>query len=127
MSVASDIKKATLKVDDALGKVIRGTALDLFSAIDADTPVLEGRLRGNNQLTLDKATTTQLERKDKSGQLSVGEAARILNRHRLLQDIYISNPLDYAVFVEESQSFFQKNVGLFEDQIKANAKKHRIK
>lgn len=102
MSFDSDWKKATNLVISANEKVVRGAALQLFSAIVLATPVLTGRLRGNWQASMNSRKTGQLATKDGSagGSATTRKARGELKGYALKDVIYFTNNLPYAAIIE---------------------------
>ena len=58
MSFADDIKRFAAKTSKAHDEITRGTTIALFNAVIMDTPVNEGRLRGDWQTTVGQVANT---------------------------------------------------------------------
>lgn len=81
-------------------KVKRTAALNLFSSIIYQTPVLDGYLRNNWFVTLGSGTTQTTNDADKTGNATVRRAELVLATASLPKDIYFTNNLPYAYTIE---------------------------
>jgi len=109
--------KKTKKVAE---KIVRGSALTIFSAVVKRTPVgnkdnwlypelapegyAGGRLRANWQIGIGFRPLDKLDKLDKSGGVTIKNAGSGLGRYRLGAEIYIMNNLEYAAAVENGSS-----------------------
>lgn len=119
MSFQDQIKGFRKKVIKRSERVVRGTALSMFSRIVLATPVgnatlwdtkyppkgyTGGRLRGNWQVSLNSAADGEVNRKDKGGGSTIGKGSAVIAGHRGDGSIFISNNLPYAQAVEDGHS-----------------------
>jgi len=76
--------------------------LSLMRGIIMETPVLEGRLRGNWTASKNKPHRGTRKRPDKTGQPTVARAQNFVERQDLSKDfdIYFTNNLPYAHRIE---------------------------
>ena len=81
-------------------KVVIKSSIGLFSDVIKDTPVLQGRLRANWQLGINKFIDTNLIDKDKSGRKTISNMNSDINAFKLGDTITLSNNLDYAKRIE---------------------------
>lgn len=88
------------KTAKQIDSVVRGTAIGLLGDIIYDTAVDSGRLRSNNQLSIDSEINTSLIETDKSGNNTLNKAINYLNTHKIGKYIYIQNNLEYAEKIE---------------------------
>lgn len=73
MGLADDIKAFALKTNGKHEKIVRGTTIALFRAVILDTPVDEGRLRGDWQATVGQPASAPSGKADKSGSSTISE------------------------------------------------------
>jgi len=132
MSFSSDINKFTLKVKDNGEKVIRGTALALFSDVVVATPVDTGRLRGDWQVTVNTPANSHTEIADKSGAVAIKAITGQVFGFRLGSKLYLINTLPYAKAIEEGHSRVKAPAGMvrvsiadFQREISKQARKVR--
>lgn len=100
----ADLGKFIAAVDIEADKAIRKIAFDLFSSIVKKTPVDTGRARGAWEVGLDRSST----KRAKKGKTSVvgkqADALRKLSQFKIGQSIFITNNVDYIVFLEMGTS-----------------------
>lgn len=80
----------------------KAVILELFSSVILDTPVLEGRLRGNWLITSDDPATGTVEITDPSGTRSIRNVQGFIRGISGTKnfDVYLTNNLPYAHRVE---------------------------
>ena len=120
------IKNITIKNE----KVIRATAIQLFSAIVKSTPVQTGRLRGNWQTTLSTPATGTTTSLDVSGNKAISDINSVTGRFTLADDsIWFTNNLVYAEAIENGTrgarpyKMVSTNIALFVPLINQQANK----
>ncbi len=98
LNIASWAEKASEEAAEANEMLV----LSLMRGIIMETPVLEGRLRGNWIATKSKPSTGTREMPDKSGRATVARAENFVERQDLSEDfsIYFTNNLPYAHRIE---------------------------
>lgn len=89
-------KKAVGRVQD----VRRGVTLKLFSAIIRDTPVDEGTLRANWQITAEAPATGTLDATDKSGGATIKKLEAPIKQSDGDTPLFLTNNLPYAARIE---------------------------
>lgn len=106
MSFESEFDAAVKSINLTNEKVIRATAIQLFSAIVKSTPVDTGRLRGNWQTTLSSPASGTLDVTDPSGGSATSKIESVAGQFTLADEsIWFTNNLPYAEIIEEgSQS-----------------------
>lgn len=120
----SDWQKATLNITGKSEKVVRATALQLFSAVIMGTPVgnaslwktkyppkgyVGGRLRGNWQCTIGEPSDAVSDEPDPDGGATVGRAAAVIADYKLGPSLYLANNLPYAQWIEDGNSTQRPN------------------
>jgi hypothetical protein len=88
------------KTAKQIDMVVRNTALGLTKDIIYDTPVDQGRLRGNWQVSFDREINYSTIDKDKSGNKTADKAQNVILTSTIGKYIYIQNNLDYAEKIE---------------------------
>ena len=145
MSFDLDFSKFIKETDEVASKIIRGTALAMFSSIVKRTPVgnpdnwkvpykpkdyVGGRLRGNWQLTLNKAANNEVNATDDSGRETIAAGVVAASGSKIKDTIYLANNLPYAESVEDGSStqapsgMVKVTLDSFEREIRKNARKH---
>ncbi|MCY1443798.1 hypothetical protein D9M71_602310 [compost metagenome] len=99
MSFKGDMDAATRRIIEAHDKIARTAALDLFSGTIKDTPVLDGRLRGDWTTQVDSEASAENGRVDKTGQLAIAEAAATIP-DKAGHVVTMTNNMPYAYRVE---------------------------
>ena len=128
MSFTSQINKFADKANNEANKVVRGTALGMFSKIVLRTPVGKpsiwkrpnsapagytgGRLRGNWQITLHNPALDTVDAIDKSGSSTISDGNNELMKVDGDMSIYFTNNLPYAKAVEDGHSQQARPVGM---------------
>lgn len=76
--------------------------LELFTSVILDTPVLEGRLRGNWVISADNPADGTVSVKDPSGRITAGKVSSFINDFDGTKDfdVYLTNNLPYAYRIE---------------------------
>ncbi len=100
MSFSLDLSKFAGLTEKKMEVVVKKSAIGLFSDIIKDTPVLQGRLRANWQLGINKLINTSLIAKDKSGRKTIANIKSDINVFELGDTITLSNNLPYAQRIE---------------------------
>jgi len=126
------ISDFAVKSIDKCDKVRRTVIIQLFSAIILDTPVLEGRLRGNWQTKAKNPITGTTDRVDKTGTATTNEVVNQVISAGSEDSIYMTNNLPYARRIEYDgysskslQGMMRRNVARFERLVRQEAKKVR--
>lgn len=81
-------------------ELFQKTCFELSNGIIMDTPVDEGRLRGNWQPDIDVVVNEVIELVDKSGGKARAKVAKTVTKLRLGQTFTLTNNLPYAEVVE---------------------------
>ena len=134
MSFASDVKAFAAKTGQAHDRIARGVELRLFRAVIMDTPVDEGRLRGDWQTTSGSPAQTQSGRVDETGAATVAAMEAMVSAIKGGNVTMLSNNMPYAYRVElegwshtkAPQGMVRKNVARFQRLFNAEARKHRV-
>lgn len=102
MSFSQQLKRANHKiVNDKLEDARRKILLRLFRSVVYDTPVLEGTLRGNWQLTTDAPASGTLDVKGKnSGKATFENISNGVIATDFGDTVYLTNNLPYAYPIE---------------------------
>ena len=116
---AKKIGEFNSKTEKALEMLLRGTALDLMSAIVMRTPVgnpdiwktkyppkgyTGGRLRGNWQAEINRPASGTSKKTDKRGSKTLKKGQAKMKGATVGDSIYITNNLPYAIAVENGHS-----------------------
>jgi len=98
MSFSSDVSRIAKKMGDTAENVATATFIELFSAVIADTPVGEGRLRGEWQTTKNNPANGEADRiqTEQTGVATL-EAFNTINKPDLY---FLTNVMPYAPRVE---------------------------
>jgi len=103
MTFKSEWNNSSKFVLNVSEKVVRGTAITVFSAIVKASPVKTGRFRGNWQTTL--AQPAQGEIKGVRGEGSaIGEINSKAKAYKIGQTLFMTNNLPYAEFLARGGS-----------------------
>lgn len=124
MGLASDVRRFAVKAGDSEDRIVRAVSLSLFNGIIRDTPVKDGRLRGDWQTTVGQPASAENGRVDKSGKAAMAEVVA-KTPAGAGQETYISNSMPYAEFIENggSQKAPEGMVKRNMDRIERNLKK----
>lgn len=92
-------------VDRAKGDMVelhKAIILELFSSVILDTPVLEGRLRGNWIISSNSPASGTIEVTDPSGQKTIGKVQDFITKldNGKNFSVFLSNNLPYAYRIE---------------------------
>lgn len=96
MSFTAQIAKFSVNAQKAIQQSRRAITLELFISVIGETPVDKGYLRANWLISFDNPRTEQLDRADKSGEISKAEARELVKVSDGDQKIYLCNNLPYA-------------------------------
>lgn len=107
MSFSSDVSRIAKDMNDTAENVARNVFIELFSAVIKDTPVDEGRLRGNWQTTRNSPANGTVERTGGSGAIS--EVRAKVNKPDVY---YLTNNLPYAERIEYGYSKIKAPEGM---------------
>ena len=107
-------------------------ANELFFSVIMDTPVLDGRLRGNWVAQNSKPFTGTIERFDKIGSETIGAILPEISKLKLDGTIFLSNNLPYAHRIEyegysgkSPDGMVRKNVTRIQGIVKEESRKAR--
>ena len=100
MSFSGDLSAFRVNTGAMHERMVRGTEIQLFSAVIMDTPVDTGRLRGNWQISLDTPKTGVTDIDDKSGALTVASVVSFTATLKGGRLTYLANNLPYAERIE---------------------------
>tara|TARA_R110000850_G_scaffold275207_1_gene414165 strand:+ start:33114 stop:33509 length:396 start_codon:yes stop_codon:yes gene_type:complete len=130
MKFSKSLQRFAEKAGGSVDQTVRGVTLALFGAVIRDTPVDQGRLRGDWQTTVDQPATGQSGRVDKSGAQAMAEV--VANTpEKAGQVTILTNNMPYCELIENGGSqkspegMMRKNVDRFERLLAAEAKKYR--
>lgn len=97
MSFSFQISRFKEKALEKVERSRRQILFEVFRSVVLDTPVLEGTLRGNWQLS----TSPKLDQLDTRSQAAVlSEIESVLNATRMGDTVYLTNNLPYAYPIE---------------------------
>ena len=111
------------KTSKQIDKAIRNVALGLTRDIIMDTPVDQGRLRANWQVSFDTPINSSLIDKDTTGNSTIDKAKSVVFGNAIGRYIYIQNNLAYAVKIEYGGSPKKAKNGM----VRINIKRWRAK
>jgi hypothetical protein len=102
MSFSLGIAKWVGETIDEIEQVNKAIILELFTSVILDTPVLEGRLRGNWLITSDDPASGTVEVTDPTGDKTVRRVKEFVRDLSVTQDfdVYLTNNLPYAYRIE---------------------------
>ena len=105
MNFAANFKKFANMTEKRLDEVVRRTALDLYAGIIEESPVLTGRFRANNLISIDKEIDSSLVGVEgKSASQLINESQSAIPKKPSGSVIVIQNNLNYAVGLEHGLS-----------------------
>ena len=105
MNFAANFKKFANMTEKRLDEVVRRTALDLYAGIIEESPVLTGRFRANNLISIDKEIDSSLVGVEgKSASQLINESQSAIPKKPSGSVIVIQNNLNYAVDLEYGKS-----------------------
>ena len=96
--------KAIKTIREATEDQLKGTMIGLMSRIIKETPVDEGRAKGNWQITIGSPAGGELDRKDKNGSAAINDGVATINRFQFGDSVYMSNNLPYIMRLEMGSS-----------------------
>jgi len=133
VSFEGDIKSFGLKLNGASDRMIKGVEIALFSDVIQDTPVDEGRLVGNWQVTFGQPSTGTVEGVDPGRSGTIGKMTTVVNSKKGGRVTWMTNNLPYAVPIEYGgskgkapQGMVRKNITRFAKLVKEQESKTRI-
>lgn len=114
MSFESDVRRFAVRARNGADKLTRAAELALFSGTILDTPVDEGRLRGNWQYSHGAPINEQLPEGiiDKQGAATVAKAKAGVMSAPWPRKSYLRNNLPYAIPIEEGHSTVKAPQGM---------------
>lgn len=132
MSFADDIKRFAAKTSKAHDEITRGTTIALFNAVIQDTPVDEGRLRGDWQTTVGQPAADENGRIDTAGTAAMAEV--IANTPPGAgQETLLTNNMPYCEEIENGsskkkapQGMVRRNVDRFQKLVDEQVGKNRV-
>jgi hypothetical protein len=95
----ADLKKFAKKAGLNLETVVRKVSFDIWNSVSATTPVDTGRAQGSWNITEEVVNLT-VKPEGQYGAGSRGAVGRISGK----KDVYITNNVEYIVFLEEGSS-----------------------
>ena len=132
MSFADDIKRFAAKTSKAHDEIARGTTIALFNAVIQDTPVLDGRLRGDWQTSVGQPATDENGRVDTVGSASMAEVTANTPQGAG-QETYLTNNMPYCEKIENGsskikapQGMVRRNVDRFQKLVDEQVGKNRV-
>lgn len=100
MSFANDIKRFQSKTLDRFVRVKRSASFELFSSVVQSTPVDKGILINNWYLTVNDPSQDTRDTANPSGSNSINQAESELDAFNVVNDVWITNNLPYAIPIE---------------------------
>lgn len=100
MSFSDEVFAFEKFAEKQIGDDFRAMAIDLFSSIIEDTPVLEGRLKGNWNTSIGSPDLNESDVKDPSGGMTIQKMQRVVLSQKGEQPVFIANNLPYAEVIE---------------------------
>ncbi|GAA4652080.1 hypothetical protein GCM10023116_43640 [Kistimonas scapharcae] len=100
-SVVSSFRSDSIR---KAGEVRKAATIELFRGVIMDTPVDEGRARGNWQATTENPATGQLDIYDEDGRGTVAVATSVVTGSGDDQTLWLSNNLPYILGLEYGRS-----------------------
>ena len=133
MSFSDDIKRFSAKTTKAHNEITRGTTIALFNAVIMDTPVLDGRLRGDWQTSVGQPASGENGRVDTAGSTTSAEVTAN-TPPGAGQETYLTNNMPYAYKIEYEgwskikapQGMVRRNVDRFQRLIDEQARKNKV-
>jgi hypothetical protein len=133
MSFSDDMARIAKKTNASLENTIKTTAIELFSSVIRDTPVDEGRAKGNWQATLGSMAEGTVSTLDGSGSATISRMRATVGGFDLGEVIWLTNNLPYARRLEYGwskaqapQGMVRKNMARIQSLVAKEAKKNRI-
>lgn len=102
MSFSLDVAKWAEKARGDIEQLNKAIIIELFTSVILDTPVLEGRLRGNWLITSDDPATGTVNVEDPTGAKTVRKVEDFVRGMSGKHDfsVYLTNNLPYAYRIE---------------------------
>ncbi|MEI7177129.1 HK97 gp10 family phage protein [Pectobacterium carotovorum] len=91
-------------VGEQVGTRMRVIAVQLLNEIVMPSPVLTGRFRANNMVSLGAANYTTTTETDKDGTRTIQQGSAVIAKAKPYSVIYIQNNLPYAELLENGHS-----------------------
>ena len=103
-SWGQDMRRIRDLTEEKMTKVYRIAVMETTKDIIMDTPVDEGRLRGNWQVGINDQPSGQLDLLDKTGMATIGRITAITAPLQCDQSLVFCNNLPYAIPIEYGHS-----------------------
>lgn len=102
MSFSLDVAKWAKSANADIDKINKAIILELFTSVILDTPVLEGRLRGNWLITSDDPAAGTVDVTDPTGERTTRNVTDFISKLDGNNDfsVYLTNNMPYAYRVE---------------------------
>jgi len=100
MSFTKDLKKFEIDTLDKYDKVLRSSALDLFSAVVLSTPVDKGVLRNNWFVGIGSGSKEKTDAADSQGNTTISKINAGLKKGDRERSIFLTNNLPYGPTIE---------------------------
>lgn len=104
MSFAAELQRARVAIVNETDETRQAITIELFSSVILDTPVDEGRARGNWQTTNHVPAERIISRLDKSGSSVVDEVIARVSNSETGGTLYLTNNLPYIERLENGYS-----------------------
>lgn len=115
---ANEMKAAMRRARENANKAFRDTMLDTFSRVVNDTPVLDGFLRANHQISVGSDVTTQIG----GTQVQTSRVAIELSDFEFGDTVYFVNNLPYALR-REFEGGISTPAGMFRNNLAGFSKR----
>lgn len=131
MAFADDVRRFSVKAGDSVDKTVQAVTLALFNGIIRDTPVDEGRLRGDWQTTVGNPAGGENGRMDPSGRAAMAEVEAKTPKGAG-QLTYLTNSMPYAPEIEDGSSkqapegMVRRNMDRIQRNLEREARKNRV-
>jgi len=148
MSFASDMAKFAENAGNSIENTMQAIGFQLFDAIIKDTPVDEGRARGNWQASINAPILKDTDKKDKTGNKTSTEMYSVSKKFKAGTVFYITNNLPYiwsleyggygrgdgatnkttrdGYSIQAPYGMVRKNVARIQSIVAAEARKNRV-
>lgn len=133
MSFSGDMTRFVKLAEESADETVRGVTIGLFSAVIKDTPVLDGRLRGDWQTTVDAPAATENGRIDKAGSAATAEVVS-KTPEKAGGETFLTNNMPYAYDIEFNghskvqapDGMVRRNLARITRLVAIEAKKNRV-
>lgn len=131
MGFADDVRRFSVKAGESADKTVRAVTVSLFNGIIRDTPVDEGRLRGDWQTTVGTPAAGENGRVDPGGRAAMAEV-EANTPEGAGQLTYLTNSMPYAEAIEEGSSkqapegMVRRNMDRIQRNLQREARKNRV-